>query len=281
MGKNNFNKSYLKDLYESLNVSESAKKRFFEEYLKEDMAQQPQTAEVKKAGIINKFLSFINKRTPTVEQSVQKMMEALTGMEEVINRGSTDDAVKEQHKAILAKYKGQIANATKGLVDANTKYDEAKNRFVQSNPKVAEAEATVEQANAAHEQELDDIDGKIESSKGNLDALNALKADLEQKLQQAQSEDADGGDEYKELIKKIDEYIAAASNPQNPEETVEEPEDTGTATETTEPNEESTSNDADVVTDEVTDDNNAKEDVQEETKEAEKEPVAEDEPIKK
>ena len=136
MGKNNFNKSYLKDLYESLSVSESAKKRFFEEYLKEDMAQQPQTAEVKKAGIINKFLSFINKRTPTVEQSVQKMMEALTGMEEVINRGSTDDAVKEQHKAILAKYKGQIANATKGLVDANTKYDEAKNRFVQSNPKL-------------------------------------------------------------------------------------------------------------------------------------------------
>lgn len=278
MGKNNFNKSYLKDLYESLNVSESAKKRFFEEYLKEDMAQQPQTAEVKKAGIINKFLSFINKRTPTVEQSVQKMMEALTGMEEVINRGSTDDAVKEQHKAILAKYKGQIANATQGLVDANTKYDEAKNRFVQSNPKVAEAEANIEQANAAHEQELDDLDGKIESSKGNLEALNALKADLEQKLQQAQSEDADGGDEYKELIKKVDEYIAAANNPQNPEETVEASEATD---ETTEKNVESKSDDSGDAPDEVTNDNNATEDVQEETTEAERDSVAEDEPVKK
>lgn len=278
MGKNNFNKSYLKDLYESLNVSESAKKRFFEEYLKEDMAQQPQTAEVKKAGIINKFLSFINKRTPTVEQSVQKMMEALTGMEEVINRGSTDDAVKEQHKAILAKYKGQIANATQGLVDANTKYDEAKNRFVQSNPKVAEAEANIEQANAAHEQELDDLDGKIESSKGNLEALNALKADLEQKLQQAQSEDADGGDEYKELIKKVDEYIAAANNPQNPEETVEASEATD---ETTEENVESKSDDSGDAPDEVTNDNNATEDVQEETTEAERDSVAEDEPVKK
>lgn len=281
MGKNNFNKSYLKDLYESLNVSESAKKRFFEEYLKEDMAQQPQTAEVKKAGIINKFLSFINKRTPTVEQSVQKMMEALTGMEEVINRGSTDDAVKEQHKAILAKYKGQIANATKGLVDANTKYDEAKNRFVQSNPKVAEAEANIEQANAAHEQELNDLDGKIESSKGNLEALNALKADLEQKLQQAQSEDADGGGEYKELIKKIDKCIAATNNPQNPEETVEDSEATGSSDETTEENVESKSYDSGDATDEVTNDNNAKEDVPEETTEAEKESVAEDEPIKK
>lgn len=280
MGKNNFNKSYLKDLYESLNVSESAKKRFFEEYLKEDMAQQPQTAEVKKAGIINKFLSFINKRTPTVEQSVQKMMEALTGMEEVINRGSTDDAVKEQHKAILAKYKGQIANATKGLVDANTKYDEAKNRFVQSNPKVAEAEANIEQANAAHEQELNDLDGKIESSQGNLEALNALKADLEQKLQQAQSEDADGGGEYEELIKKVDEYIAATNNPQNTEETVEDSEATDATVETTEENVESKSDDSGDATDEVSDDN-VKEDVQEETKEAEKEPVAEGEPIKK
>lgn len=277
MGKNNFNKSYLKDLYESLNVSESAKKRFFEEYLKEDMAQQPQTAEVKKAGIINKFLSFINKRTPTVEQSVQKMMEALTGMEEVINRGSTDDAVKEQHKAILAKYKGQIANATKGLVDANTKYDEAKNRFVQSNPKVAEAEASIEKANAAHEQEIVKIEQDIESYKGNLDALKALKADLERNLQQAQSEDETGGGEYKELIEKVDKYIAAINNPQDTEETVEESE---TTVEPKGENVEIKSDDSGDATDEVTD-NNAKEGVPEETKEAEKEPVAEGESIKK
>ena len=38
--KHNFNTDYLKELYESLNVSESAKGRFFEDYLREDAPTQ-------------------------------------------------------------------------------------------------------------------------------------------------------------------------------------------------------------------------------------------------
>ena len=82
MKKNNFEYEYLKDLYETLDVSSRAKHRFFEAFLRE--AQNEANPGAKKASVINKFLAWVNKGTPTVESSTQTMLEALTGMERVI-----------------------------------------------------------------------------------------------------------------------------------------------------------------------------------------------------
>mgnify|MGYP004646021267 FL=1 len=80
--ENNFDLEYLESLYESLNVSDGAKNRFFEAFLKEAQAEANPNA--KKAGIIHKFLAWLNKGTPTVESSAQTILEALAGMERII-----------------------------------------------------------------------------------------------------------------------------------------------------------------------------------------------------
>lgn len=211
--ENNFDLEYLESLYESLDVSDGAKNRFFEAFLKEAQAEANPNA--KKAGLIHKYLAWLNKSTPTVESSAQKILEALTGMERIIQTSPllvNDEARKQRDIQYLEKYKAQIEKATQGIIDANAKYKEAQDRFFQSNPKVQNAKAQLDQAAEAEAQELEAFDKRIEGANGNPEELQKIKTELEQKLQEVKAQagnDEDAGGEYEEEIRKIDELLAA------------------------------------------------------------------------
>lgn len=211
--ENNFDLEYLESLYESLDVSDSAKSRFFEAFLKEAQAEANPNA--KKAGLIHKFLAWLNKGTPTVESSAQTILEALTGMERIIQTSplvANDEARGQRDIQYLAKYKAQIEKATQGIIDAQAKYKEAQDRFFQSNPQVQNAQTQLGQAAEAEAQELEGFQKRIEGANGNPEELQKIKTELEQKLQEVKAQsgnDEDAGGEYEEEIKKIDELLAA------------------------------------------------------------------------
>jgi hypothetical protein len=211
--ENNFDLEYLESLYESLDVSDGAKSRFFEAFLKEAQAEANPNA--KKAGLIHKFLAWLNKGTPTVESSAQTILGALAGMERIIQTSpliANDEARGQRDIQYLAKYKAQIEKATQGIIDAQAKYKEAQDRFFQSNPKVQNAQAQLDQAAEAEIQELEGFQKRIEGANGNPEELQKIKTELEQKLQEVKAQsgnDEDAGGEYEEEIRKIDELLAA------------------------------------------------------------------------
>ena len=211
--ENNFDLEYLESLYESLDVSDGAKSRFFEAFLKEAQAEANPNA--KKAGLIHKFLAWLNKGTPTVESSAQTILGALAGMERIIQTSpllANDEARGQRDIQYLAKYKAQIEKATQGIIDAQAKYKEAQDRFFQSNPQVQNAQTQLDQAAEAEAQELEGFQKRIESANGNPEELQKIKTELEQKLQEVKAQsgnDEDAGGEYEEEIRKIDELLAA------------------------------------------------------------------------
>jgi chromosome segregation ATPase len=211
--ENNFDLEYLESLYESLDVSDGAKSRFFEAFLKEAQAEANPNA--KKAGLIHKFLAWLNKGTPTVESSAQTILGALAGMERIIQTSpliANDEARGQRDIQYLAKYKAQIEKATQGIIDAQAKYKEAQDRFFQSNPQVQNAQAQLNQAAEAEAQELEGFQKRIEGANGNPEELQKIKTELEQKLQEVKAQsgnDEDAGGEYEEEIRKIDELLAA------------------------------------------------------------------------
>ena len=211
--ENNFDLEYLESLYESLDVSDGAKSRFFEAFLKEAQAEANPNA--KKAGFIHKYLAWLNKGTPTVESSAQTILGALAGMERIIQTSpliANDEARGQRDIQYLAKYKAQIEKATQGIIDAQAKYKEAQDRFFQSNPKVQNAQAQLDQAAEAEIQELEGFQKRIEGANGNPEELQKIKTELEQKLQEVKAQsgnDEDAGGEYEEEIRKIDELLAA------------------------------------------------------------------------
>jgi chromosome segregation ATPase len=238
--ENKFDLDYLKSLYESLDVSDGAKNRFFETFLKEAQAEANPNA--KKAGLIHKFLAWLNKGTPTVESSAQAILEALTGIERIIQTSPllvNDKLRGERDLKYLEKYKTQIERATQGIIDAQAKNKEAQDRFFQSNPQVQNAQTQLDQAAEAETQELERFQNRIEGANGNSKELQKIKTELEQKLQEVKAQagnDEDAGEEYEELIEKIDELLKAnpedTSNPEeNPEgeEASTESEDTADA----------------------------------------------------
>lgn len=258
--ENKFDLDYLKSLYESLDVSDGAKNRFFETFLKEAQAEANPNA--KKAGLIHKFLAWLNKGTPTVESSAQAILEALTGIERIIQTSPllvNDKLRGERDLKYLEKYKTQIERATQGIIDAQAKNKEAQDRFFQSNPQVQNAQAQLDQAAEAETQELEGFQNRIEGANGNSEELQKIKTELEQKLQEVKAQsgnDEDAGGEYEELIEKIDELLKAnpedTSNPEeNPEgeEASTESEDTAEDSEKNETTEETT--DAETKTEEV------------------------------
>lgn len=258
--ENKFDLDYLKSLYESLDVSDGAKNRFFETFLKEAQAEANPNA--KKAGLIHKFLAWLNKGTPTVESSAQAILEALTGIERIIQTSPllvNDKLRGERDLKYLEKYKTQIERATQGIIDAQAKNKEAQDRFFQSNPQVQNAQAQLDQAAEAETQELEGFQKRIEGANGNSKELQKIKTELEQKLQEVKTQagnDEDAGGEYEELIEKIDELLKAnpedTSNPEeNPEgeEASTESEDTAEDSEKNETTEETA--DAETKTEEV------------------------------
>lgn len=212
--ENNFDLEYLESLYESLDVSDGAKSRFFEAFLKEAQAEANPNA--KKAGLIHKFLAWLNKGTPTVESSAQTILGALAGMERIIQTSpllANDEARGQRDIQYLAKYKAQIEKATQGIIDAQTKYKEAQDRFFQSNPQVQNAQTQLDQVAEAEAQELEGFQKRIEGANGNPEELQKIKTELEQKLQEVKAQagnDEDAGGEYEEEIRKIDELLAAS-----------------------------------------------------------------------
>ena len=254
--ENKFDLDYLKSLYESLDVSDGAKNRFFETFLKEAQAEANPNA--KKAGLIHKFLAWLNKGTPTVESSAQSMLEALTGIERIIQTSPllvNDKLRGERDLKYLEKYKTQIERATQGIIDAQAKNKEAQDRLFQSNPQVQNAQAQLNQAAEAETQELEGFQKRIEGANGNSEELQKIKTELEQKLQEVKAQagnDEDAGGEYEELIEKIDELLKAnpedTSNPEG-EEVSTESEDTAEDSEKNETTEETT--DAEAKTEEV------------------------------
>lgn len=222
--ENNFDLEYLESLYESLDVSDGAKSRFFEAFLKEAQAEANPNA--KKAGLIHKFLAWLNKGTPTVESSAQTILGALAGMERIIQTSpllANDEARGQRDIQYLAKYKAQIEKATQGIIDAQAKYKEAQDRFFQSNPQVQNAQTQLDQAAEAEAQELEGFQKRIEDANGNPEELQKIKTELEQKLQEVKAQagnDEDAGGEYEEEIRKIDEFLAA-----NPAEDISDQEE--------------------------------------------------------
>lgn len=222
--ENKFDLDYLKSLYESLDVSDGAKNRFFETFLKEAQAEANPNA--KKAGLIHKFLAWLNKGTPTVESSAQAILEALTGIERIIQTSPllvNDKLRGERDLKYLENYKTQIERATKDIIDAQAKNKEAQDRFFQSNPQVQDAQAQLEQAAADANKELEGFQNRIEVAKENPEELQNIKTELEKAKDEAEKAENDpeagAGDAYEELIEKIDELNPEdTSNPEeNPE----------------------------------------------------------------
>lgn len=230
--ENKFDLDYLKSLYESLDVSDGAKNRFFEAFLKEAQAEANPNA--KKAGLIHKFLAWLNKGTPTVESSVQAMLEALTGIERIIQTSpliANDKLRGERDIKYLEKYKTQIERATQGILNAQAKNKEAQDRFFQSNPQVLNAHTQLEQAAEAETQELEGFQERIEGANGNSVELQKIKTELEQKLQEVKAQagnDEHAGGEYEELIENIDKALEENQTGDN-SDSVENPEGKDTA----------------------------------------------------
>lgn len=219
--KHNFNTDYLKELYESLNVSESAKGRFFEDYLKEDAPAQ----DVDKGGnaftkAFFKFAKWLDKGTPTVESSTQKIMEALAGMEQVIQTSPLADQQRKQRDLqYIQKFKEQVTTATQGVTNAQAKYSEAKKTF---EPQIVKAEQSMAAEIAQQEKVLDEIKNRIDTNAENPEELQKIKTELEQSIQEAKKVDPEnGGEAEQELLDSVNEKLEKLGTVQ-PEENSED-----------------------------------------------------------
>lgn len=207
--KHNFNTDYLKELYESLNVSESAKGRFFEDYLKED-APAPAQADDKGGNAFTKaffkFAKWLDKGTPTVESSTQKIMEALAGMEQIIQTSPLADQQRKQRDLqYIQKFKEQVTTATQGVTNAQAKYTEAKKTF---EPQIVKAEQSMAAEIAQQEKVLDEIKNRIDTNAENPEELQKIKTELEQSIQEAKKVDPEnGGEAEQELLDSVNEKL--------------------------------------------------------------------------
>ena len=219
--KHNFNTDYLKELYESLNVSESAKGRFFEDYLKEDA---PAQADDKGGNAFTKaffkFAKWLDKGTPTVESSTQKIMEALAGMEQIIQTSPLADQQRKQRDLqYIQKFKEQVTTATQGVTNAQAKYTEAKKTF---EPQIAKAEQSMAVEIAQQEKVLDEIKNRIDTNAENPEELQKIKTELEQSIQEAKKVDPEnGGEAEQELLDSVNEKLEKLGTVQ-PEENSED-----------------------------------------------------------
>ena len=219
--KHNFNTDYLKELYESLNVSESAKGRFFEDYLKENAPAQ----DADKGGnaftkAFFKFAKWLDKGTPTVESSTQKIMEALAGMEQVIQTSPLADQQRKQRDLqYIQKFKEQVTTATQGVTNAQAKYTEAKKTF---EPQIVKAEQSMAAEIAQQEKVLDEIKNRIDTNAENPEELQKIKTELEQSIQEAKKVDPEnGGEAEQELLDSVNEKLEKLGTVQ-PEENSED-----------------------------------------------------------
>lgn len=219
--KHKFNTDYLKELYESLNVSESAKGRFFEDYLKEDA---PAQADDKGGNAFTKaffkFAKWLDKGTPTVESSTQKIMEALAGMEQVIQTSPLADQQRKQRDLqYIQKFKEQVTTATQGVTNAQAKYTEAKKTF---EPQIVKAEQSMAAEIAQQEKVLDEIKNRIDTNAENPEELQKIKTELEQSIQEAKKVDPEnGGEAEQELLDSVNEKLEKLGTVQ-PEENSED-----------------------------------------------------------
>ena len=221
--KHNFNTDYLKELYESLNVSESAKGRFFEDYLKEDA---PVQADDKGGNAFTKaffkFAKWLDKGTPTVESSTQKIMEALAGMEQVIQTSPLADQQRKQRDLqYIQKFKEQVTTATQGVTNAQAKYSEAKKTF---EPQIVKAEQSMAAEIAQQEKVLDEIKNKIDTNAENPEELQKIKTELEQSIQEAKKADPEnGGEAEQELLDSVNEKLEKLGTVQSEENSEDTP----------------------------------------------------------
>ena len=221
--KHNFNTDYLKELYESLNVSESAKGRFFEDYLKEDA---PVQADDKGGNAFTKaffkFAKWLDKGTPTVESSTQKIMEALAGMEQVIQTSPLADQQRKQRDLqYIQKFKEQVTTATQGVTNAQAKYSEAKKTF---EPQIVKAEQSMAAEIAQQEKVLDEIKNKIDTNAENPEELQKIKTELEQSIQEAKKADPEnGGEAEQELLDSVNEKLEKLGTVQSEENSEDNP----------------------------------------------------------
>ena len=221
--KHNFNTDYLKELYESLNVSESAKGRFFEDYLKEDA---PVQADDKGGNAFTKaffkFAKWLDKGTPTVESSTQKIMEALAGMEQVIQTSPLADQQRKQRDLqYIQKFKEQVTTATHGVTNAQAKYSEAKKTF---EPQIVKAEQSMAAEIAQQEKVLDEIKNKIDTNAENPEELQKIKTELEQSIQEAKKADPEnGGEAEQELLDSVNEKLEKLGTVQSEENSEDTP----------------------------------------------------------
>lgn len=219
--KHNFNTDYLKELYESLNVSESAKGRFFEDYLKEDTpAQTGDKGGNAFTKAFFKFAKWLDKGTPTVESSTQKIMEALAGMEQVIQTSPLADQQRKQRDLqYIQKFKEQVTTATQGVTNAQAKYTEAKKTF---EPQIVKAEQSMAAEIAQQEKVLDEIKNRIDTNAENPEELQKIKTELEQSIQEAKKVDPEnGGEAEQELLDSVNEKLEKLGTVQ-PEENSED-----------------------------------------------------------
>ena len=215
--KHNFNTDYLKELYESLNVSESAKSRFFEDYLKEDApAQAGDKGGNAFTKAFFKFAKWLDKGTPTVESSTQKIMEALAGMEQVIQTSPLADQQRKQRDLqYIQKFKEQVTTATQGVTNAQAKYTEAKKTF---EPQIAKAEQSMAVEIAQQEKVLDEIKNRIDTNAENPEELQKIKTELEQSIQEAKKVDPEnGGEAEQELLDNVNEKLEQSGTVQSGE----------------------------------------------------------------
>jgi len=205
-----FNKEFLEELCESLNTDESAKDLFRKEFFRE-AAAGANNGNAKKAKSLHGVLAWLNKGTPTVESSSQKIIEALTGMERIIETSPlATDARRQRDLRYLAKYKEQLSKATNDIINANKKYDEARARFHPEQMKALEAQLQKEEEQ--HMLMLEQFEKRAETAQqqGNKDELIKVQSEVNteiEKIKQANPDNPDATMDLEEIQTSIENSI--------------------------------------------------------------------------
>lgn len=205
-----FNTELLEKLCESLDTDESAKDLFRKEFLRE-AAVGSNNGNAKKAKSLHGVLAWLNKGTPTVESSSQKILEALTGMERIIETSPlATDARRQRDLRYLAKYKEQLSKATTDIINANKKYDEAKARFHPEQMKALEAQLQKEEEQ--HMLLLEQFEKRAETAQqqGNKDELIKVQSEVNdeiEKIKQANPDNPDATMDLEEIQTSIENCI--------------------------------------------------------------------------
>lgn len=170
----------LAELYETLNVSDSAKELFFNSFVMNEANTAGDDAG--KAKGLMKVLGVFDKFAPTVEQSTQKMAQAIEGIKQVINMSPVQNQnMKKADIALIEQYASKVQNATKTILDSKAQFDAVEKSFPSAQYTLQQMEADAQSAQnlsqsldaAQDSASLEKVKAEAQKAYDNFNATNA------------------------------------------------------------------------------------------------------------